>query len=102
MEMKAISILRKLGILEGISYLLLLGIAMPLKYLADMPLAVTYVGWAHGLLFVLYLAAAAWVILKFRWPIFRFGGAFLAALLPFGPFVWDNKYLKRYEEEMKE
>lgn len=99
--MKLIKQLRFFGILEGISYLLLLGIAMPLKYLAGMPLAVRYVGWAHGLLFMLYLGLAAIVILKYKWPILRFGGAFLAALLPFGPFVWDNKYLKRYEAEME-
>ncbi|MEM6763602.1 MAG: DUF3817 domain-containing protein [Bacteroidota bacterium] len=98
--MNAISILRKLGIVEGISYLLLLGIAMPLKYMADMPWAVTYVGWAHGLLFMLYLVTAAWVILKYKWPILRFVVAFFAALLPFGPFVWD-RYLKRYEADME-
>ena len=46
--------LRLAGITEGISFLVLLFIAMPLKYWAGMPLAVKYTGWAHGVLFVLY------------------------------------------------
>ena len=46
---------RLVAIMEGVSFLVLLGIAMPLKYFADMPLAVKYIGWLHGLLFVLYM-----------------------------------------------
>ncbi|MCZ8134288.1 MAG: DUF3817 domain-containing protein, partial [Algoriphagus sp.] len=41
-----------ISLIEGLSFLILLGIAMPLKYMFDMPLAVTYVGWAHGILFI--------------------------------------------------
>src|SRR5690349_20635048 len=46
---------RAIALLEGLSFVLLLFIAMPLKYLAGMPLGVKMVGWAHGMLFVLYL-----------------------------------------------
>ena len=49
--------LRLVGGLEGISYLLLLGVAMPLKYLAGMPAMVQVAGWIHGLLFTLFVAA---------------------------------------------
>ena len=51
--------LRYTALAEGVSYLLLLGVAMPLKYLADMPMAVKIVGWAHGLLFMLLLMMLA-------------------------------------------
>jgi len=54
--MQTSSIFSKVALAEGISYILLLFVAMPLKYLFDMPLAVKYTGWAHGLLFVLYIA----------------------------------------------
>ena len=62
-----ISRLRTVGIYEGISYLLLLGIAMPIKYMLGIPEVVKYVGWAHGVLFVLYMAALLQVTLVHRW-----------------------------------
>ncbi|WP_316763704.1 DUF3817 domain-containing protein [Pedobacter aquatilis] len=89
--MSSLSIFRKVAVLEGISYLLLLFVAMPLKYYADMPLAVKYTGWAHGLLFVLY---AALLVLAWQEQKWKFGKAvliFLASLLPFMPFVVDRK-----------
>ena len=46
-----------IGIVEGISALLLFFVAMPMKYMLDMPLAVKYTGWAHGVLFMLYIGA---------------------------------------------
>lgn len=85
---------RAVGMVEGVSFLLLMGVAMPLKYLADLPLAVTYVGWAHGVLFV------AFVLVLFQaWAggALSFGKsalALFAALLPFGPFLIDRKLAK--------
>lgn len=85
---------RAVGMVEGVSFLLLMGVAMPLKYLADLPLAVTYVGWVHGVLFV------AFVLVLFQaWAggALSFGKsalALLAALLPFGPFLIDRKLAK--------
>jgi integral membrane protein len=85
---------RAVGMVEGVSFLLLMGVAMPLKYLADLPLAVTYVGWAHGVLFV------AFVLVLFQaWAggALSFGKsalALLAALLPLGPFLIDRKLAK--------
>lgn len=91
-----IAFLRWIGKTEGISYLLLLGIAMPLKYLAGWPLAVTLVGWVHGVLFVVFCYALlrAWLEtpLSFAWAVY----AFIASLLPFGPFVIDSR-LARFE-----
>jgi integral membrane protein len=85
--------LRLSGTLEGISYLVLLGIAMPLKYLADSPLAVKYVGWAHGVLFMLFVGLAFFYYIKHKQPLLWFIYAFIAAFLPFGPFIWERRYL---------
>ncbi len=83
-----------IGTLEGISFLVLLGIAMPLKYFAGYPIAVMIAGSLHGLFFVLYLIALANVTFKNRWPFTLVMGALVASVLPFGPFVFDS-YLKR-------
>jgi integral membrane protein len=86
--------LRIIGILEGISYLLLLGIAMPLKYLAGKPEMVKYTGWAHGILFVLFMLALAHVWLALKWPIKKVIIAFIASLAPFGTFILDRDLKK--------
>lgn len=87
--------LRSLGFAEGTSFLLLLGVAMPLKYLAGMPMAVKVVGWAHGVLFILYCLSILDVMRKERWPLSKAALAFLAAWLPFGPFVFDRRVLRK-------
>ena len=86
-----------IGRAEGVSYLLLLFIAMPLKYMADIPLAVRYTGWVHGLLFVLYIIAIVLNGAERKWSIWKMFLFFLAALLPFGPFVAEAKLLKGAE-----
>lgn len=85
-----------IGIVEGISFLLLLLVAMPLKYGLDMPLAVTIAGSAHGLLFTLYLIAAFVAAVVWKWPAKYYIGAFVASVLPFGPFVMDRRIRKTY------
>lgn len=80
-----------MGMLEGFSYIFLLGIAMPLKYLGNMPLAVQLGGSAHGLFFVLFMVTLIQVTLKFKWSPKAFGLAFAAAFVPFGTFVLDHK-----------
>jgi integral membrane protein len=86
--------LRLIGILEGISYLVLMGIAMPLKYIAHKPEAVLYCGWVHGVLFVLFCLALLQVWIKYKWSFTKALVAFIAALLPFGTFVLDRKLRK--------
>ncbi len=85
----AVGRFRAIALIEGVSYLLLLGVAMPLKYFAGFPEAVLVAGWAHGVLFVLYLVALAEVSLVRRWRPVRILGAFVASLVPFGTFVLD-------------
>ena len=88
--MTALRQLRLVAILEGLSYLLLLFIAMPLKYLAGLPLAVRVVGSAHGLLFVLFLAALLRAAVARRWSLGRASLAFVSSVVPFGTFVFDR------------
>ena len=87
--------LRAIGLLEGFSFLVLLGVAMPLKYLAGMPEMVRVVGMAHGVLFILFAAMAAQVAVERRWPLARVVLALAAAVLPFGPFILDARLLRR-------
>lgn len=90
---------RLIATLEGISFLALLFIAMPLKYLAAQAAPVKYVGWAHGVLFVLFCFALLQVWYVRRWTFLQVAGAFVASLLPFGTFVLDRK-VKREQEEV--
>lgn len=90
----SLSRLRLVGLLEGISFLVLLFIAMPLKYAFDQPLAVRYVGLAHGVLFILYVLALLRVALERRWPARTLAFGLLASLLPGGPFLFDARVLK--------
>jgi len=94
---KKLSWLRKAGIAEGISFLVLLGIAMPMKYLLNQPMAVTIVGWAHGVLFVAFLFLA-WEIKTDRNKSMKwFATAFIASIVPAGTFFFDKK-LKEEEQ----
>jgi integral membrane protein len=86
--------LRMVGIAEGISFLLLLGVAMPLKYLANMPMAVTVVGWAHGVLFVAFLYLVWRTMDTYNKSFFWMMKGFVASLVPFGTFVWDRELKK--------
>ncbi|WP_316829047.1 DUF3817 domain-containing protein [Pedobacter miscanthi] len=86
-----LSIFRKVAVAEGISYLLLLFVAMPLKYLAHFDSAVKYTGWVHGILFIAYVALLIMTWQEQKW---KFGKAiliFFASVLPFMPFVVDRK-----------
>jgi len=89
--------LRLVGWWEGVSFLLLLGVAMPLKYLADWPHAVRVVGMAHGVLFVLYVFAALQAALQHGWTWGRTALVLAASVLPFGPFVVDSRILREAE-----
>ena len=88
--------LRIIAFIEGVSFLLLLGVAMPLKYFAGLPAAVQIVGWIHGALFVLYLLAVAEVTVKHRWSLTMVAVALVASLIPFGTFLLDAR-LRRQE-----
>lgn len=82
------------ALLEGISYLLLFGVGMPLKYMAQIPEPNIYIGYAHGFLFIAYVALAVMVCVERKWNLKTFIILFIASLLPFGTFYIDKKYLK--------
>lgn len=83
--------LRILAILEGISYLLLMGICMPLKYWLNIPEPTYPIGLAHGILFVLYCSFVMFVARKETWTMGKTFLALLASILPFGTFVAEKK-----------
>ena len=93
-----IPFLRKIALIEAVSYLVLLGIAMPLKYLAGEPAAVRVVGMAHGVLFLLYVLAVFQAAAEYGWKLKLIAQLLVASLLPFGPFVADARLLKRLPE----
>jgi integral membrane protein len=85
--------LRLIGWLEGTSFLLLLGLAMPLKYFWGQPEWVRVIGMAHGVLFIAYLAAALQAAIDEGWSVTRTGLVMAASFLPFGTFYVDAKWL---------
>ena len=89
--MNHLKFLRLLALLEGISYLLLIGICMPLKYIFDIPEPTYPVGLAHGVLFVAYCVWVLIVTRKKKWSFTTMFLAGIASLLPFGTFVADAK-----------
>lgn len=92
--MNKLQLLRKSGMAEGISFLILLLIAMPLKYFFQFPMAVKVFGWIHGILFVGFVALA-WEFKTDRDKSLKwFAMAFAAALIPLGTF-WFDRHLKK-------
>ncbi|HEX9996344.1 MAG TPA: DUF3817 domain-containing protein [Abditibacterium sp.] len=89
--------LRLLGLCEGWSFVVLVLVAMPLKYLFQRPEAVRVVGSIHGGLFVLYVLAVLVVAALHRWHLRRTFLALVASVIPFGPFLLDGR-LKREAE----
>lgn len=91
--MSRLQFFRLSGALEAISYLVLLFIAMPLKYMAGEPQYVRWTGSFHGAFFVLFCFAVVVTAHQFRWSAKVTGLAFLSSLVPFGPFLFDRYYL---------
>ncbi|MFS4481872.1 DUF3817 domain-containing protein [Hyunsoonleella sp. 2307UL5-6] len=89
-----INIFRIVALLEGVSYILLLFIATPVKYLSGDAQYVKLLGMPHGLLFVAYIAIAIVIKPTLKWDNKTLGIVLLAAIIPFGTFYIDRKYLK--------
>ena len=95
---KVVTAFRWTALAEAVSYLVLLGIAMPLKYVWDMPLAVRIIGSLHGALFVLFCLTLASAMRAGKWSLGRGIMLFAASLLPFVPF-WLDRRVKAWAEE---
>jgi len=89
-----LKLFRLTAILEGISYLSLFAVSMPLKYMAEIPEPNKYIGYAHGFLFIAYIILAIVFWMEKKWSIKRLIILVIASLLPFGTFYIDEKYLK--------
>jgi len=88
-----IKIFRITSYLEGISFLLILFVTMPLKYIWDLPEANQVIGMAHGVLFLLYIALAVAVKQVLAWSTKTFLIVLLCSVIPFGTLWMDRKYL---------
>ena len=82
------------ALLEGISLLLLLFFAMPMKYMFELPVYVRIVGMAHGLLFIGYIVLAIMNKVEAQWATKKFLIICAASVVPFGTFYIEKKYLK--------
>ena len=91
----SVALLRTLAIVEGISLLTLLFIAMPLKYYFDLPQAVTYVGWMHGILFMAFVFVAGSVAQRKDWSEGFLFMLVLSSMVPFGMVVMDRRIKAR-------
>ena len=89
--------LRILALLEGVSFLLILFVTMPLKYLLDMRGPNLVIGMAHGVLFILYIYYVLEVRSARKWPARTTLQALAASVIPFGTF-WADKHIFRKEE----
>ena len=92
-----IKVLRVISYLEGISYILLLFIAVPIKYYANDPSLVKLLGMPHGLLFVAYVILSLVNSKKYRWNSKKTLVVLISSVIPFGTFYVDYKYLKTDE-----
>ncbi|WP_059104221.1 DUF3817 domain-containing protein [Shouchella shacheensis] len=83
--------------LEGASLLLLLFVAMPMKYMMNVPEAVSIVGMAHGVLFIAYMLFVAGFFFGRKWSLKTTVFGSVASVLPFGTFVFEGRWLKQQE-----
>lgn len=86
---------RLISYLEGISYLLILFVTMPLKYLLDIPEPNKFIGYAHGGLFMIYILFAFLVKFRKQWNIKILAIVLLCSIIPFATFWMDRKYLSK-------
>jgi len=86
---------RTIALLEGVSFLALILIAVPLKYFYQMPVPNKIIGMIHGILFIAYVLLLMMVRSEYKWNARKTLIAFVASLLPFGTFVLDAKVLRK-------
>jgi len=89
-----LKLFRATAILEGISYLALFGVTMPLKYWAEIPGPNKLVGYAHGVLFIAFITLTVIVGFQNKWGIRKLLIFGAASLLPFATFYVEEKYLR--------
>ena len=98
MNDKSLNRFRKVAIWEGISFILLVFVAMPIKYGLGMPQFVRVIGMAHGILFIAYVILLIQVAMEYDWSGKKSALGFIASLLPFGTFIFDRKLAREITE----
>ena len=88
------NVFRLISFLEGISYLLLLFIAVPIKYFQGDATYVKMLGMPHGILFMGYIILLILIQKQMKWNLKTMGVVALASVIPFGTFYVDKKYLQ--------
>ena len=91
---------RIISIIEGLSYLLLVFIAMPLKYMFDYPMAVKVVGMSHGVLFILFFVALVMAMNRYKWKFLGFQ-LFVYSLIPFVFILIERIIMKSPAKKLK-
>ena len=91
---------RIISIIEGLSYLILVFIAMPLKYMFNYPIAVKIVGMSHGVLFILFFVALAMAMNRYKWKFLGFQ-LFVYSLLPFGFILIEKIIMKNPAKKLR-
>jgi len=91
-----VNLYRKIALIEGLSYLILLFIAMPLKYIFNISEAVKYFGWIHGILFLVFMVILIVTAFKYKWSLKRVIVYLIGSVLPFVPFILDKNLKKEY------
>ena len=89
-----LKLFRVIAFFEGISYILLLFIAVPIKYIFDDPTYVKLLGMPHGILFMIYIIFSFIVNIKLKWNGKELFIILIASLVPLGTFYVDRKYLR--------
>ncbi|MFK7833129.1 MAG: DUF3817 domain-containing protein [Winogradskyella sp.] len=92
---KLLSVFRIVALLEGVSYLLLLFIAVPIKYISEDPQYVKMLGMPHGVLFMAYVVIAIFISAYMKWNLKTLAIVLAASVIPFGTFYVEKKYLKQ-------
>lgn len=88
-----IKLFKVVGVLEGLSLLFLLFLAVPLKYGLDLPIFVQVIGLIHGFLFVAYIALVIYFFIMKEWGFKKSLLASIASIIPFGTFYFEKKIL---------
>jgi integral membrane protein len=91
---KLLLVFRITALLEGVSYLLLLFIASPIKWFLEDPQYVKMLGMPHGVLFIAYVVLSILISADMKWSTKTVWIVLIASVIPFGTFYIDKKYLK--------
>lgn len=92
--------LRLIALIEGVSFLLILFVTMPLKYVWDTPTPNIYIGYIHGFLFILYIITVLYMSRRLKWNARTSFLALAVSVIPFGTF-WADKTIFRVNKGVK-